>query len=83
MDSCDIVEGMGTDRSLIMPRMVICGKSLNYTYAHVGEQNALALQNAVADQFHQNSVDEVLITVCCRLVPVETVQLAAIAEQLR
>jgi hypothetical protein len=65
-----------------MPRMVICGRMILHTYAHVGKQNALALQNAVAHQFHQNGVDEVLIAVGRRLVFVETIKLAAIAEQL-
>ena len=65
-----------------MPRMVICGRMILHTYAHVGKQNALALQNAVAYQFHQNGVDEVLIAVGRRLVFVETIKLDAIAEQL-
>ena len=63
--------------------MVICGRGKTQTYAHVGEQNALPLQNAVADQLHQNGVDEVLIAVGRRLILIVAVQLAAVAEQLR
>ena len=62
--------------------MVICGRGNAQTYAHVGEQDALSLQNAVADQLHQNGVDEVLIADSRRLVLVVAVQLAAVAEQL-